>query len=61
MVSVSVHVSVSPSIIHLSVFLFLDNNLSKYQWIFTKLGVCIDIMEIANFVNFLPSYRPSTG
>ena len=26
--------------------LFLDNNLSKYQWIFTKLGMCIDIVEI---------------
>ena len=28
------------------IFSFLDNNLSKYQWIFTKLGVCIDIVEI---------------
>ena len=27
-------------------FTFSDNNLSKYQWIFTKLGVCIDIVEI---------------
>ena len=26
--------------------LFADNNLSKCQWIFTKLGVCIDIVEI---------------
>ena len=33
--------------------------LSKYQWIFAKLGVCIDIVEIwfrivnlANFINF---------
>ena len=27
---------------------FLDDNFSKYQWIFTKLltGVCIDIVEI---------------
>ena len=24
-------------------FLFLDNNLNKYQWILTKLGICIDI------------------
>ena len=30
---------------HPSVFLFLDGNLSK-QWIFTKLGMCIDIVEI---------------
>ena len=26
--------------------LFPDDNLSKHQWIFTKLGMCIDIMEI---------------
>ena len=29
-----------------SVILFLDDNISKYQWVFTKLGICIDIMEI---------------
>ena len=29
-----------------SVFLFHDDNFSKYQWIFTKLGMCIDIVEI---------------
>ena len=28
------------------IFLFPDDNLSKYQRIFTKLGMCIDIMEI---------------
>ena len=28
-----------------SVFSFPDDNFSKYQWIFTKLGVCIDIVE----------------
>ena len=28
------------------VFLFQDNNLSKSQWIFTKLEMCIDIVEI---------------
>ena len=28
-----------------SVFSFHDDNFSKCQWIFTKLGVCIDIME----------------
>ena len=27
------------------IFLFPDN-LSKHQWIFTKLGMCIDIVEI---------------
>ena len=34
--------SVSPSIR----FSFPDDNLSKHQWIFTKLGMCIDIVEI---------------
>ena len=32
-----------------SIFLFQDNkfnNLSKFQWIFTKLDMCIDIVEI---------------
>ena len=28
------------------IFLFPDDNLSKHQWIFTKLGTCIDIVEI---------------
>ena len=28
------------------IFSFPDNNLSKHQWIFTKLGTCIDIVEI---------------
>ena len=28
------------------IFLFTDDNLSKRQWIFTKLGMCIDIVEI---------------
>ena len=31
---------------HMSIFSFLDDNLSKYQWIFTKLGMCTDIVEI---------------
>ena len=39
--------SVRPSCIRPSVrFSFPDDNLSKHQWIFTKLGVCIDILEI---------------
>ena len=37
-VCVSVHPSVSIS--------FPDDNLSKHHWIFTKLGMCIDIVEI---------------
>ena len=31
---------------HMSVFSFLDDNFSKYQWIFTKLDMSIDIVEI---------------
>ena len=27
-------------------FLFPDDNLSKHQWISTRLGMCIDIVEI---------------
>ena len=27
----------------MSEFSFPDDNFSKYQWIFTKLGVCIDL------------------
>ena len=34
------------SYIHLSIFSFLDHNLSKCQWIFTKFFMCIDIVEI---------------
>ena len=34
--------SVRPSV-HIS---FADDNLNKCQWIFTKLGMCIDIAEI---------------
>ena len=47
-------------------FLFPDDNLSKYQWIFTKLGMCIDNVElcfgIANgqIFKYLQSYLPET-
>ena len=42
-----VRVSVRPSARRTSVrFSFPDDNLSKHQWIFTKLGTCIDIVEI---------------
>ena len=30
----------------LSVFSFQVDNLSKCQWIFTKVGMCIDIVDI---------------
>ena len=29
----------------MSIFSFLSDNLSKYQWIFTKLDMCIDIVD----------------
>ena len=46
-VRVSVHLSFHPSAISPSVhFSFPDDNLRKHQWIFTKLGMCIDIVEI---------------
>ena len=40
--------SIHPSVVHPSVHLsvFPDDNLSKHQWIFTKLGMCIDIEEV---------------
>ena len=31
---------------HKSIFSFLEDNLSKCQWIFTKLGIGIDIVEL---------------
>ena len=50
------------------IFSFPDDNMSKHQWIFTKLGMCIDIVEIwfgiANgqissiFDSYLPETRP---
>ena len=40
-----------------SVFSFLDNNFTKYQWIFTKLDMCFDIVEICfGIANGLISY-----
>ena len=38
---------VCPSVVRPPVRIsFPDDNLSKHQWIFTKLGMCIDIVEI---------------
>ena len=52
------------SVCHIRVFSFPYDNLSKYQWIFTKLGLCIDIVKIwfgiangqvsSNFDSYLP-------
>ena len=45
--TLGIHVSVRPSSICLSVrFSFPDDNLRKHQWVFTKLGMCIDIVDI---------------
>ena len=41
-----VPVSVRQSVVRPSVFSFLGNNLSESEWIFTRLGMCIDIVEI---------------
>ena len=39
----SVCLSVHPSYVRPS---FQDDNLSKHRWIFIKLGMCIDIVDI---------------
>ena len=46
--TLDVRVSVRPSVRRTSVrpFFVPDDNLSKHQWIFTKLVMCIDIVEI---------------
>ena len=52
-----------------SIFSFPDDNFSKYQWIFTNLGICIDIVQICfviadaqgKFHQFWQSYLPATG
>ena len=47
-------------------FFFSDDNLSKYQWIFTHFGVCIDIVEIwfgialGQISLYFDSYLPAT-
>ena len=59
-IMLAVRVSVRPSI-----FSFPDDNLNKYQLIFTKLDVCIDIVEswfgIVNgqISSFFDSYLPT--
>ena len=45
--ALDVRMSVRPLVLHPSIrFLFPDDNLSKHQWIFIKLGMCIDIVDI---------------
>ena len=68
-IRLSIRPSIHPSVICMSVHIsFLDDNLSKHQWIFTKFGFCIDIVELwfgiadgqilSNFDGFLPETRP---
>ena len=48
----------------MSIFSFTDDNVSKYQWLYTKLGMCIDIVEIwygiangqISWQSYLPEY-----
>ena len=65
-VRVSGRVSVRPSVIRPFVFSFPDDNLSECQWIFTELGMCIDIVEIwvglanGQISSIFDSYQPAT-
>ena len=50
---------------HNSIFSFLDDKLRKYQWIITKLGMCVDIwisglgLHMSKLRHFLTViYRP---
>ena len=54
-----VHLSICCTSVRIFVYRY---NFSKCQWIFSKLGVCIDIVEIwwTNFVNFWQSCLPPT-
>ena len=46
-VCLSIGRSISRMSVHQSICIsFPDDNLSKHQWIFTKHGMCIDIVEI---------------
>ena len=52
-VCVSIHLSILVVLLSVcdtsvlpSIFLFLDDNLNKCQWIFTKLSMYVDIVEI---------------
>ena len=64
----SVCLSARQSYVRPSRISFPDENLSKHQWIFTKLGMCIDSIEIwfeiasgqtsSNFDSYLPETCP---
>ena len=44
-ITLAVRVSIRLSYARLSIFSLPSDNLIKYQWIFTKLGVCVDIVD----------------
>ena len=44
--TLDVRVSIPPSVRLSICYWFPDDNLSKHQWIFTKLSMCIDIADI---------------
>ena len=53
-VRVSICLSVRASFCLLYVCIFFQaHNLSKYQWIFTQLGMCIDVVEIIDLNQLL--------
>ena len=56
--ALDIHVSVRLLYICPPVFLFPDDNLCKHQWIFLKLGMCIDIVIWFGIVNgqILPNF-----
>ena len=59
-VTTRVDVSLNPSTIDNNPsihFSFPDDNLSRHQWIFTKLGMCIDIVEIGGLGLLMGKFR----
>ena len=37
-------------------FSFSDDNLSKHKWIFAKLGMCIDLIELSQSAYRIPGH-----
>ena len=50
--------SVCRMYIFLSIFSFPEDNLSKYKWKFTKLGVCIDSVEVWFGILLMGKFHP---
>ena len=52
------HVSIRPSVVRPSIhFSFPDDNLSKHQWIFTKLGICALILSRSGLGLLIGKFR----